>query len=450
MVDLKIVSGPFGDRTTILDLNAHPAGWLSSWDAPAPEMRRSLASSFLTDGSTVAAEVYGDREIVLTYAIDESTGDAAAALWQTLVRAFSRPQWVEYRGGTTVPVFFRTRACSPSRLEEFRLVEPGAKTVTLEIPADPFAYGLPESGSVTVPSDPTDGGMRFTLSGIKGDIPAPLRMDVERSVAGGGGTGRRIVIASSDSGGFRDARAYPGVAGGPWSTVADAGSIGGQFARFTGDGATSMLGYAGFPDVSAGEYRVFLRARSSSASTSVALAPTWAVSAPTPELWPTGAYGAPSVVGTTWAWIDLGVVRLPGRARRRSDFDDAFTMTAYVKILADSPASGVTADIDHLIAIPVPGPDGATGKCLGAQLAGDHSTAVFHLDGRAEEIWAGGGAYGDYGWDAVEGGFPCVYPGSPTVVVLITQCGPTGDSRISESAVVDWSYYPRYLYLRGD
>ena len=64
------------------------------------------------------------------------------------------------------------------------------------------------------------------------------------------------------------------------------------------------------------------------------------------------------------------------------------------------------------------------------------------------------GAYTDVaggaslGWSAL-GGFPRVTPGQSTTVTLVPRLNQGNDSKTS-TTTVNWSYFPRYLYLRGD
>ncbi len=114
-------------------------------DLTPPELRRATTSTLLTHGERIQAAAWANRAVTLPLQIVEATTDAGVAKLQALTRELVRDQNIlrVQLDGQTAPVFFRTYA-APDYAWEMprRLLEYGR--ATLAIPAEPFAYGLPE------------------------------------------------------------------------------------------------------------------------------------------------------------------------------------------------------------------------------------------------------------------------------------------------------------------
>jgi hypothetical protein len=140
-----------------LDLNAGPLRIGDGFDlSPAP-VRRTVATSTLTDGDLVTGWTYGNRSLVVpVQLITESVDDAAVAL-QLLARELVRDRNTLKVQLGSVPYFFRTFA-APDYVFSMLKTLAQVGRATLEIPAEPFAYGLKETSGLTVViNDPAEG-----------------------------------------------------------------------------------------------------------------------------------------------------------------------------------------------------------------------------------------------------------------------------------------------------
>src|SRR3954452_15847571 len=148
---LQVVDGISASPTVLLDLNSENPFGVSSMSAPPPQVGYS--------DSLLMSWYSRSRSIELTLDQINVSQDALASNWQTLARLIDQKRfWLKYQPtGATSPVFFYCyRSQVPSIFEE-----PGAvayRTLSLQIAADPWAYGLPEDiGSFTITNDPTTG-----------------------------------------------------------------------------------------------------------------------------------------------------------------------------------------------------------------------------------------------------------------------------------------------------
>jgi len=477
---LDFVDAIDANPTVLLDLN--DSTWvLSRITVSLPRRRSSMAQSYLVDGSAEAAGAWTNRELQATLSLAEPSEDAAATEWQKLARMLTAPRWLRYipRDSDT-PVFLRTLPVAPDAIDDFRGTHPGHRSIEVTIPADPFAYGLPESGNTTVVNDPTQtNGMRFEIADVKGDVPAPLRLEVEFS-SDRGPRHKVIVAASTDTDAFRSVLPSDGVTPpwdlgdpgfvvedwpsiGVWSIgpVTDASSVQGWFYRATQpnsvDTGFNVLNAAWInvyvPAMEAGEYRVLLRGR---ASRSSVIAVPFGGRSDSIQIERTVP------LGTVWQWLDLGVVRLPVGAPKRSPWTPQAPSLGALRLYANviAPGTSINIDIDHVVLLPAPGADGLSGtsgsfsSVVGVDLGWDDLT----ISGADEQAYrtvvrSEGPALGSV-W--TDGGFPRVSPGADNVVCLASSLispsdysEPGADPKTA-SADVDWTYHPRYLYLRGD
>lgn len=186
--------------TVRLDLTVAP--WrlqkTSRFDPPA--VKRSRASTLLTDGAVYPASAYDDRVLELHLLMEEASTDAAATAVQDLARELDRPDGdiFEYRlPGQTNSVFFHTVRLA---MESVEIVTDGRdQLITAPVIAEPFGYGLPEDlGNITVNNDPAaaTNPTHFDVTGVKGDVEAPMR--IRRPVTGAGSLapGTRVLFAT--------------------------------------------------------------------------------------------------------------------------------------------------------------------------------------------------------------------------------------------------------------
>ena len=154
---LRFVDSISATPTTLLDLNA------GAWDLqdegtefPPPPLKLGIASTLLTDGAIIPASAYDLRTISLSWVLKDATADDTATELQALYRQLNKPsnilRWHEF---TTHPVFFRTFRTSPTAVRRRGDPDGTSKRVSVEILAEPFAYGLKETlPAVTVNNDP--------------------------------------------------------------------------------------------------------------------------------------------------------------------------------------------------------------------------------------------------------------------------------------------------------
>lgn len=126
-------------------------------DLSPPPLQRAYAGSLLADGRPVTAAAYGNRTIQLELLLrDGVSEDQAAAAVQALAREVDRPgNFMRWQPGTTQPAFFRTLRAEFGRV----YWDAVTKRCTVQIPAEPFAYGLRvDLAASTVYNDPATPG----------------------------------------------------------------------------------------------------------------------------------------------------------------------------------------------------------------------------------------------------------------------------------------------------
>lgn len=173
---IQFVDSIGSSPTVRLDINDGAAWFCTNFSAPPPRLRRSESSNSMRDGGIVGSSSYENRTLTIDLTlVNASTEDAAATAMQALWRELDRPvNYLRYqREGMTKPVFFRVFRSDASNLEEL-WTTPVARNITIELLAEPFALGLPESLGPYVLNGGT--GDRFTIpaSSALGDVATPL------------------------------------------------------------------------------------------------------------------------------------------------------------------------------------------------------------------------------------------------------------------------------------
>jgi hypothetical protein len=172
---IQFVSSVNATPTVNLDLsNDLPWRTQPTSDLTPPALNRAVAGTLLADGQIVPAAAYANRLITLVLQMQGTlTDDQAATYLQGLFRQLNQATNVLlWQPGTTQPVFFRTFRADLSQV----VFDPIQKLVTARIPAEPFAVGVVEAlGTITVPDG--SGNMYADLTGIKGDVETPLKLD---------------------------------------------------------------------------------------------------------------------------------------------------------------------------------------------------------------------------------------------------------------------------------
>lgn len=337
-------------------------------DFSPPGVRSTSTWTQLNDGETPSASTLGDR--VLSLVLDQFRGNAEdqAEVLQLLARLLddSRGQWFLWRDeGTVHERYFRTRRTSLS-IQDFHLLEKPKRTVTVSIPAEPYAQGELVETSYVVTNDPTTGPnpMVIEIEDVKGDVPTPVWMSVD--YAGTAFNPRNLIVAGSAAtpdvdGGvvLFDAGAFVGPSTGFTRTVvADATAIGGSLVRFTNTTGllTEVQTVSTVYPVERGDYRILVRTRT--------LVPG-GVGVPNVWVWPGvgGNIDVPAADNpnefravTTWEWLDLGIARMPGGAPLASDraeTDLTYPMIATIGMrIRLAGAGSPSLDVDTIMLVP--------------------------------------------------------------------------------------------------
>lgn len=451
----SIASSP----TVLLDLNDRNPFKVASWNAPPPPKNRSGTSSSARDGTNVAQESFSDREITLTVNIHSTSQDGSATAIQALGRLLNAGQWLKFNPGTTNPVFFRTKPAEIDQLNDFNFSTDGFRTATLTIPAEPFAYGLPESGSATIANDPTAGTnpMSYVFPTVKGDVATPLWLSVplasgEESQPVFASVATTSVLSQSY---YLDASggSIPAAAGGWTSTnPTDSAWVGGSKRRAVktaGIAAQTMVA-ASTVAIPAGDYRVFVRALAT-VDMYLRLVDSNSLSS------------FASVIPATAAarWFDWGVCRFPFGAPPSGDpYGLVPAMSNSLSVVVGPAASLATTgqiDLDGLLLVPAGLDAQASSKFIRVLVRNPSASAVsLNMDGVNDLVslyGTSGPPYNTAGGSlSIDGaGFPEVVPGKSNLLTVLRRThnpASTVDDDKTITTALSWLYYPRYLYVR--
>ncbi len=474
---LKFVDRIAETPETLFDFKAHFKIESGSKFDP-PQARRVVTGSTLADGSFESEPTWDDRKVVLELSAMRGTAEEQAKAIQTLTRLASSPRWLMMQAdGMAHPVFFRTRRAD-TRINDLLMLADPKRKITLTLPAEPFAIGLPESSTVTIRNNPAAAanGMCVVLEPVKGDVPTPLVLTFPTQGRAGGSSANaryRSVVASWSPEAIIPAdvaeyAAPTGTGTGPnttVTTVADAAFVRGAKTRMTNSSFPTNRDLPFTITVpEAGDYRIYVRGAASGDAIDL-------------QLWKgVGGLGGrvnnesvrirrPTTVRAEW--FDLGVVRLP---LSNVDSDDPFDLSP-----ATPPAQFAlrttfleevdqTFDLDVIMVVPVdrnstfasqattsmpPASFGATPVTLTLDGVNDRRYASWLTSAGDQRHQHVGG---------LTGGLPVASPSSNTRITLlpVVALDPStwtadeiGDLPIDTDTVVDWLYFPRYLYLRG-
>jgi hypothetical protein len=461
----QIIDSLSASPTVLLDLNNENPWGVSSFSAPTPQVSYS-------DSNLRQSWYANSRSIELALDQVNVSQDTLASNWQTLARLLDQERfWLKYQPtGATSPVFFN---CYRSQVPDVFEV-PGAtayRTLTVQITADPFAYGLPESGSVTINNDPVAGTNPCFWrvgTGVKGDVPTPLFVTTGAQTDLGG---RGLMVATS-------ALRYglsqttplivqlPPASGvtlsGLTAGSGDALMSGGNYWRRTSTGVSSQTANALWnPGVYilagaiVGDYHVMLRYRTSAPGVE------WSVTLSQFDVAGAAVTGPPGTTESTFAgWIDLGVFRWPLGA---PEVDTAFGTTpasagTRIRLDLSLPAGSVagdTFDFDCLMFVPA-GLDQAASNttafvAVPSQLGATSASLVLDRQGDRAYLTNSGGQIGTLGYPSYVGGLPYVVPNADNSLTWLRAVSvgfSAATDTLAATTVLNWSYNPRYLYVR--
>lgn len=341
------------DATVRLDVNDGVTWFCQNFSAPPPRLRRSVSQNAMRDGQYVSASSYEARTLTLELTlVDEIAEEFAAQSMQALWRELDRPDnWLLYQPTTLdEPVFFRLSRSDVSEFEEL-WTSPIARNITVELVAEPFALGLPESlGPFTVSNDPAaaTNGCYFDVSGVKGDVSAPCVIVDSQSALSS------YVLAARQSGDVTDTTAFvqaesatpdqdtTNIGGGPDAVMSGAGTN--NFLRTSFATVPTMASRVIVsPVVRRGTYRVYAAVRRSDATSVMRVALTHK--------------GATSAAVTVYAStsrqiVDCGLVTFCSADKiGHGPANDFAASDVYIEAARDSGAG--TLDWDFIAFIPV-------------------------------------------------------------------------------------------------
>lgn len=453
---IAFVDGISASPSTRLDLHS-----ASTWTVTAdsvlspPRLDYAYSGSLLADGRPLTSAAYGNRVIRLVLQLKHNTSDdVAAGHIQDLARELNRTSNIlKWQPGTTAPVFFRTLRADYSAI----YWDAVQRRVTVEIPAEPFAYGLKESPTpITVTDDPAAGsnGCFFDLTSIKGDVETPLIMrfpDTSLSTLAATsvfGIRRRGTVSALPL--FRQMEAL--TSGTDTANQVDATASGGNSKRCTFTTfpamATRVSGTLTSASASVdlrGTYRVFLRAKKSSAADVMTLQLAWGYGALSVANSPVNA----TVLHTAWQYYDLGLMQLPTGADPITDgYSNTELPVAPITVYAQAArASGAgTLDFDVMVFVP------ADDTLFLATWPGDTGDLEqFVIDGPREVVYgtktsAPPTQIVTTSAIALAGGFVKVSPGNDNRIVMLPTTGASDDKTFTIAVTPE--YWPRYLFVR--
>lgn len=419
-----------------------------------PQRRVSSFGSSARDGDVVSQAAYQDRVLRIPLMFKpRSTAEQQATVIQNLGRMLDAPQWLKWQSdGKTAPVFYRTKY-GDINIEDVVLNARPERYVTLTIVAEPFGYGLPVSGSVTIDNDPSSGTNKMTalLTSVQGDVATPLWLKFTQNASAWASIVSSTCLPTGTTGGvplYTDAFDITAPAS-AWLTstsAADATAVSGFRKRWTRN-ATVATASAYVPlstylaNVPRGDYRLLVRVRSSSAAATI----TGWVSDPSLSV-DLSASTKRAIPGTTWGYVDLGVVRAPGFAPRKTTLlDQGHASRTYVTFYI-SASQNETVDFDVMMLVPVGLDDALDTRTaiVGGDLTG---TDDLYLDGVNKFSYMRVSSTDTMAPAVVVGGFPRVMPNADCHLNFVRLIGVAGDSKTLDT-VVNWTYYPLYLYDR--
>lgn len=459
----------------LLDLDDLNPFWVAEESSVSPPELRRSTSQGLSDGTIETGSSYDDRTIQIQLGVDLVAAETQATAIQTLVRILDRRDgaWLKWQSeGMDEPRFFRTKRAHVEVIDQVLDISPD-RTVNLEIPAEPFGYGLPETGSFTITNDPSTGTnpMMYAWGEILGDVMTPLHLTFPTPDAGHGiawasqaafdGTTLTAPYFTSLTAPAEDPSPPTG-----WTVTdtADAAAISGMKRTIVRSaGAVDELlvptndVMVEWPDLPAGDYRVFARVVRIDAGMVFYF---WNRPPSTGSTLLVDEAAASYRVDETDSendWIDVGVVAMPGGAPIS---DPAFGLDGDpVPALWNfgvSVPGFLTLDFDALVLVPAGRPNTLT-RHGSVVFPTTYTDKVVTLDGVNNRRYAVGESVNAAGITttvpplSVAGALPVVVPGATNTLTFFatTAIGGTDMNDVkTHTTVVDYKYFPRYVYER--
>lgn len=455
----KFVATIAASPTVRLDVN-DGALWrlqaTSALDPPLP--KRARVSTLLVDGATYPASAYEDRTLELQWVLRGATTNAVATQVQLLARELDRDSNIlQYQvDGMTHPVYFRTRRLG---MNQIGIIGDGTRVeVGATVPAEPFAYGLPQTlASVVVANNPAaaTNPMHFDVSDVLGDVETPLVLRINHADVVET-WGKQSVFAVRRRGTpsatpfFLQAES---MTQGTNTTVQANDSAmsgaGSNFSRCTFTTATmaTRLSTSAHPSSASvdarGRYRVYLRYRKGTSGDVFNVRLQWGesnqpVTNKTMEL----------PAGVSRRYVDLGDVQIPMGVDAVTDLTGAprSALGIYLAIQAERESGSGNLDFDVILLVP------ADDRLCPVAWSAVSGPTYAWLDGVADTAYAtdGSGATSAAPQIIPLGGMPMVSPGVTNRIFVVQEVHPdAAQDAIGDTVTIVPSYLPRYLFVRG-
>ncbi len=472
---LPTVAAP--NPTILLDLDdEHPFTVQASSSVSPPKVRYVTAGRVSQAGEDITLATHDDREIRLDLKMVRSTAEEQAAAIQKLARIITKGGvWLKWQSeDITKPLFFLTKQADLAIVDDVLDASP-LRDLSLTIPAEPYGFGLPETGQFTITNNPAAGTnkMMTVLPPIKGDVLTPLHLsfptpDADHKISW---ASESVLDSSTDDPTapfWVSLSAVPiKAAAGPWTLTdtADSTMVSGTRRRLVKASTTdpdlmvpTIAVMQQWNNLPAGDYRVFVRVAGVNAgmrflfwnrppSTGSALVEAEAALSMTV---PTSASAE-----TKHDWFDMGVVAMPGGAPLA---DRTFGLDG-----PDDPALwnfGVVVetaqqlDLDSIVLVPA-GRRGTITRHGSVSFPATYTSKIVTVDGLNGRRFARGRSL-----NAIEvltvvpasdvaGGTPVVVPGADNSLFFMATLADASATRVDDdkalTTVIDYTYFPRYL-----
>lgn len=415
-----------------------------------PELRKARTSTLLTDGDLVAASSYGNRLLRMRIKLgaDMANKDAAAAQVQLIARELDREtNFLRYRPGTTQPVFFRTLRSDFSAIEWDGV----SAFATMEVEAEPFAFGLPETVSgIVVTNDPAavSNGMFFDVSGVKGDVEAATQIaDTSNAFYNSTiwlATRRRGTVANTPFVKQAEAMSLGTDTTLPGNDATMSGS-GSNYARCTFATATMQMRLqSSFPTNTTtdarGVYRVIAGIKQSVSSDEITLQ-VRIISPASGDVVFTGDTISP-INSSTRQHVDLGLISVPFGADPIYDGPSGVLLapnTYTLQLRAARVSGSGNLDIDYLLFLPAD-------EQQAPVRIGNDSNGNYVFDSYLDAVYSRASGKVDLTADiVVQGGLPSLLPNVTNRIFLVRD---TSGADITKTVSMSYTYWPRYIYAR--
>jgi hypothetical protein len=444
--------------TATIRLSLTTAPWrvlFAGTDVSPPPLKRVVAPTMLTDGTPIAASAYDNRVVTLRLQVDATDPVTAQTQIQVLRKELDRPtNVIRWQPEPTVPAVYFLTYRSPDTSDS---IDHGINLheFTVQIPAQPFAYGLKTDLSAAVVSnDPNAANGRFfDITGVKGDVETPLRLTIPSSVVsrqslfamrrrGTPSAAPFLVQAESMTQGTDTTVtvATDSAGGGASPSGAASNSSATTFATNTFVVPRLTATVPASPSVDArGTYRVFARVRCLSVA-NFRMRITHGARQINNTL---KTYTLPTNIYTM---VDLGLVQIPEGVDPVTDGPGGANLSVVgvsVVVHADRLTGANPLIWDYLLFVPAD-------DAMFIIKWGDTAPTTFVIDGTSKTVYGidGSGRIADIdSVDYVGLGWPTVSPGVTNRLYYINdvQPSPLSTDIVSSTVTINGSYWPRYL-----